>query len=196
MSLANLLPDSKQAGPPLIATAGQDGGVRVWDARQPDAPAAAFLPAPGAAAHDAWCVAVGNAHSEGQACVLAGYAGGELRLLDLAGGRVRWGANVGIGVCGVQARTWGGRRLCAHRGGLPVLLLATACPWRPGKPSWEPTRLPTSPSNHTLFPRSLSVQFDRRAIPMNKLVVTCLESRLCLYDARTQHPTEGFAGSW
>ena len=29
---------------------------------------------------------------------------------------------------------------------------------------------------------------------MNKFVATCLESRLCLYDARTQHPTHGFAG--
>ncbi len=29
---------------------------------------------------------------------------------------------------------------------------------------------------------------------MNKFVATCLESRLCLYDARTQHPTRGFAG--
>lgn len=29
---------------------------------------------------------------------------------------------------------------------------------------------------------------------MNKFVATCLESRLCLYDARTQHPSRGFAG--
>lgn len=37
-------------------------------------------------------------------------------------------------------------------------------------------------------------QFDRREIPMNKFVATCLESRLCLYDARMQHPSRGFAG--
>lgn len=30
---------------------------------------------------------------------------------------------------------------------------------------------------------------------MNKFVATCLESRLALFDARTQHPSEGFAGS-
>lgn len=30
---------------------------------------------------------------------------------------------------------------------------------------------------------------------MNKFVATCLESRLALYDARTQHPADGFAGS-
>lgn len=28
---------------------------------------------------------------------------------------------------------------------------------------------------------------------MNKLVATCLESKIFVYDMRTQHPTEGFA---
>lgn len=28
---------------------------------------------------------------------------------------------------------------------------------------------------------------------MNKFVVTCLESQLCLFEARTQHPRHGFA---
>ena len=28
---------------------------------------------------------------------------------------------------------------------------------------------------------------------MNKFVATCLESQLCLFEARTQHPTHGFA---
>lgn len=37
------------------------------------------------------------------------------------------------------------------------------------------------------------VQFDRRDINMNKFVVTCLESQFHVYDARTQHPHEGFA---
>jgi hypothetical protein len=32
------------------------------------------------------------------------------------------------------------------------------------------------------------VQFDRRDIPMNKFVVTCLESQFHVFDARTQHP--------
>jgi hypothetical protein len=32
------------------------------------------------------------------------------------------------------------------------------------------------------------VQFDRPDIPMNKFVVTCLESQFHVYDARTQHP--------
>lgn len=37
------------------------------------------------------------------------------------------------------------------------------------------------------------VEFDRRDIPMNKLVVTTLEGGLHVYDLRTQHPTKGFA---
>jgi hypothetical protein len=32
------------------------------------------------------------------------------------------------------------------------------------------------------------VEFDRRDIPMNKFVVTCLESQFHVFDARTQHP--------
>ncbi|CAM9370319.1 unnamed protein product [Chrysoparadoxa australica] len=38
-----------------------------------------------------------------------------------------------------------------------------------------------------------SVQFDRRDIEMNKLVVTTLESKIRVYDLRTQHPSEGFS---
>lgn len=37
------------------------------------------------------------------------------------------------------------------------------------------------------------VEFDRKEIAMNKFVVTCLESQFSVYDARTQHPTSGFA---
>ncbi|KAI4469115.1 mrna export factor and bub3 [Holotrichia oblita] len=39
----------------------------------------------------------------------------------------------------------------------------------------------------------VSIQFDRKDIPMNKLVVTTLESKIYLYDVRTQHPKKGFA---
>lgn len=93
-------------GAPLIATAGKDGGVRVWDPRAPDAPAAAFVPAAGGPAPEAWCVAIGNAHSAEERCILAGYANGDLKMFDLRGGgaAVRWETNVGKGVCGVQVR--------------------------------------------------------------------------------------------
>lgn len=37
------------------------------------------------------------------------------------------------------------------------------------------------------------VEFDRKDIPMNKLVATTLESKFSVYDLRTQHPTKGFA---
>jgi WD40 repeat protein len=39
----------------------------------------------------------------------------------------------------------------------------------------------------------VGLEFDRKDIPMNKLVATTLESRFMLYDMRTQHPDEGFA---
>lgn len=37
------------------------------------------------------------------------------------------------------------------------------------------------------------VEFDRKDIKMNKLVVTTLEGGLHVYDMRTQHPEKGFA---
>lgn len=36
------------------------------------------------------------------------------------------------------------------------------------------------------------IEFDRRDIVMNKMVVTTLEGGLLVYDMRTQHPTKGF----
>ena len=38
-----------------------------------------------------------------------------------------------------------------------------------------------------------SVEFDRKDILSNKLVVTTLESQFHVYDLRTQHPKKGFA---
>jgi len=37
------------------------------------------------------------------------------------------------------------------------------------------------------------VEFDRKDIEMNKLVITTLESRFRVFDMRTQHPTGGFS---
>lgn len=37
------------------------------------------------------------------------------------------------------------------------------------------------------------MQFDRKDIPMNKLVATTLESNIHCFDVRTQHPKKGFA---
>jgi WD repeat-containing protein 92 len=38
------------------------------------------------------------------------------------------------------------------------------------------------------------VEFDRKDIAMNKLLVTGLESALHVFDLRTQHPSKGFTG--
>lgn len=40
------------------------------------------------------------------------------------------------------------------------------------------------------------VAFDRRDIPMNKFMVTCLESVFHVYDARTQHPSKVCGRKW
>lgn len=37
-----------------------------------------------------------------------------------------------------------------------------------------------------------SIEFDRKDIPMNKLVATTLESKFYLFDLKTQHPKKGF----
>ena len=37
------------------------------------------------------------------------------------------------------------------------------------------------------------IEFDRKDIEMNKLVVTTLESKFRVFDMRTQHPTAGFS---
>jgi len=38
-----------------------------------------------------------------------------------------------------------------------------------------------------------SLEFDRKDIEMNKLTATCLESKIHVFDVRTQHPQRGFA---
>jgi len=38
-----------------------------------------------------------------------------------------------------------------------------------------------------------SLEFDRKDIEMNKLAATCLESKIHVFDVRTQHPRKGFA---
>lgn len=38
-----------------------------------------------------------------------------------------------------------------------------------------------------------ALEFDRKDIEMNKLIVTTLESKFRVYDMRTEHPTDGFA---
>lgn len=43
------------------------------------------------------------------------------------------------------------------------------------------------------FLQICNVEFDRKDIPMNKLVVTTLEGKFHVFDTRTQNPKKGFA---
>ena len=127
----------KGAGAPEIVTGGRDGCVHVWDPRQADKPVASMEPEEGAPTRDCWSVSFGDAHSADDRCVVAGYDNGDVKLFDLAAGKLRWETNVSNGVCGVE--------------------------------------------------------FDRKDIAINKLVVTTLESRFRLYDMRTYHPVHGYS---
>ena len=53
-------------------------------------------------ARDCWAVAFGDAHCDTERCVAAGYDNGDVRLFCLRTNRLRWGANLGDGVCGLQ----------------------------------------------------------------------------------------------
>ena len=52
-------------------------------------------------ARDCWSVAFGNAHTDDERCVLAGYDNGDVKLFDLRMGRQRWSTNLRNGVCSV-----------------------------------------------------------------------------------------------
>jgi len=127
----------KGAGAPEIVTGGRDGCVHVWDPRQRDKPVASMEPEEGSVVRDCWAVSFGDAHSADDRVVCAGYDNGDVKLLDLVAGKIRWETNVSNGVCGVE--------------------------------------------------------FDRKDIAMNKLVITTLESRYRLYDMRTYHPVHGYS---
>ena len=131
--------------------------------------------------------------------MLAGYSNGDLKLFDLAAGdaAVRWETNVGRGVCGVQVGWVGGwvGLMRPALSGVPAGrgrrrsgsgALATSLLYLVRHSSSEP---PAPLSHSGPHPQ----QFDRRDIAMNKFVAACLESQLCLFDARTQHPLRGFA---
>jgi len=92
----------KGAGAPEIATGGRDGAVHIWDPRQKDTPVASMTPDAGAPARDCWAVAFGDAHSADSRVVAAGYDNGDVKVLDLVAGKIRWETNVSNGVCGLE----------------------------------------------------------------------------------------------
>jgi len=123
-------------GAPELVTGSRDGCVRVWDPRVPT-PVVSLEPEETDSLRDCWTVGFGNSFNDEERCVVAGYDNGDVKLFDLRTCSLRWEANLGNGVVGLQ--------------------------------------------------------FDRKDIDMNKLVVATLESRFRVYDMRTQHPEEGFA---
>jgi len=53
-------------------------------------------------ARSARCVGFGNAHTNEDRCVAAGFDNGDIKLWDLRTNEIRWEACVGNGICGVQ----------------------------------------------------------------------------------------------
>ena len=55
-----------------------------------------------AQARECWALAFGDAHCDAERCLAAGYDNGDVKLFDLRTNRLRWSANLGNGVCGLQ----------------------------------------------------------------------------------------------
>jgi hypothetical protein len=85
-------------GAPELVTGGRDGAVRLWDPRLPTA-VIALEPADaaGGTARECWSVAFGNAFSDDERCIVAGYDNGDVKLFDLRTQTMRWETNVGNG---------------------------------------------------------------------------------------------------
>ena len=88
-------------GAPELVTGGRDGAVRLWDPRVPNC-VLALEPAEGQTSRECWAVSFGNAHSDDERCVAAGYDNGDVKLFDLRTQTMRWETNVGNGVVNVD----------------------------------------------------------------------------------------------
>ena len=91
-------------GAPEVATASRDGTVKVWDLRVKEKPVLCMRPGrDGAdARRDAWAVAFGNAHSDSDRAVAAGYDNGDLKLFDLRTVSVLFEDTAPAGICSLQ----------------------------------------------------------------------------------------------
>lgn len=106
------------SGAPELVTAGRDGCVRVWDPRVRD-PVVSLEPESSEQARDCWTACfgmwsivihfvwyyhfmctcpAGNAYTEEERCICAGYDNGDVKLFDLRTNKFRWETNVGNGV--------------------------------------------------------------------------------------------------
>ena len=92
-------------GAPELATAGQDGALRIWDPRTRGRPVAAFeSPGGGGGGRppECWAAAFGDAHCDAERSVAGGYANGDVRLYDLRAGSLRCAARCDAPVCSLE----------------------------------------------------------------------------------------------
>ena len=88
------------AGAAELVTGGRDGTVKIWDPRVQE-PVVTLEPTVAQTA-DCWSVAFGNAFTEAERCVAAGYDNGDVKLFDLRTMTLKWETNIKNGVCHVQ----------------------------------------------------------------------------------------------
>jgi len=88
------------AGAAELVTGGRDGAVKIWDPRVKDA--VVTLEPTVTQAADCWSVAFGNASSENERCVAAGYDNGDVKFFDFRTMSLRWETNIRNGVCHLQ----------------------------------------------------------------------------------------------
>jgi len=88
-------------GAPEIATGSRDGAVKIWDTRQSDTPVAQLVSSDGSG-RDCWAVCFGNSIGGSDRVVAAGYDNGDIKLLDLRTGTLRWETNIKNGICSMQ----------------------------------------------------------------------------------------------
>ncbi|KAJ4435215.1 hypothetical protein ANN_23793 [Periplaneta americana] len=120
-------------------------------------------PAEGDARRDCWTVAFGNSYNSEERIVCSGYDNGDIKMFDLKTMSLRWETNVKNGV-----------DLHYEEADIDITNL-------------HPYRRPP------LKVAVCGIEFDRKDIPMNKMIATTLESKFCVFDVRTQHSKKGFA---
>ena len=82
-----------------MVTGSRDGTVKVWDPRTAE-PVVTLDPS--GQGVDCWTVCFGNAFSDSDRCIVAGYDNGDIKLLDLRTMTIGWEHNVKNGVCRVS----------------------------------------------------------------------------------------------
>ncbi|KAF9295576.1 hypothetical protein BGZ74_010750 [Mortierella antarctica] len=85
-----------------FVTGCRDGVVKLWDTRQKDQAVSVMAPKKGYG-HEVWSVSMNTqSSSSDDLLVAAGYDNGDIRVLDLAAGKLLFETNVKHGVCSVE----------------------------------------------------------------------------------------------